>query len=63
MKDNNKGKRYVWFVPRFILGWLVSETPKNWITCTPIKFFGIFLGYKMVLAKKGYRWGDGKIQS
>lgn len=62
MEDPNKGKKYTWFVPRFVLGWLVKETPKNWVSCTPKRFLGIFIGYKITLAKSGYMWGDGKIQ-
>lgn len=54
MKDKNKNQRYNWYVPRFVLGWLVKETPENWISCTPIRLFGIFLGYKIKLKKTGY---------
>jgi len=47
--EKPKYKTYYWYVPRFILGWLVKETPKNWICCTPIRIMGIFLGYKIKL--------------
>ena len=61
MKDVNKGKRYTVFIPRFVIGWLFKETPDNWLRLTPIKLFGIFIGYKMVCAKKGYQYSDGTI--
>jgi hypothetical protein len=62
MEDINAGKRYKVFIPRFVLGWLIKETPSNWLGMTPIKPFGFFIGYMMTCAKKGYRYSDGKIQ-
>lgn len=62
MKDINKGKRYTVFIPRFILGWLIKKTPDNWISVQKIWVFGYWIGYKMVLAKKGYIYSDGKIE-
>jgi hypothetical protein len=61
MKDINKGKRYTTFIPIFVLGWWFKETPDNWLVITPIRVFGIFIGYKMICAKKGYIYSDGKI--
>lgn len=58
MKDPNKGKKYTVFIPRFLIGWLFKETPSNWLSLTPVKLFGIFLGIKMVCAKKGYIYSD-----
>lgn len=61
IKDINKGKKYTVFIPRFVLGWLIKGTPDNWISLRRIVIFGIFIGYKMVCAKKGYIYSDGKI--
>lgn len=62
MKDINKGKKYTVFIPRFVIGWLAKDTPDNWISLTPIRIFGIFIGYKMICAKKGYIYSDGRIE-
>lgn len=62
MQDINKGKRYTVFIPWFIIGWLIKETPDNWIQLTPIRIFKVFIGYKMVCAKKGYIYSDGRIE-
>ena len=63
MEDENKGKRYSLFVPWFTLGWLVKSAPDNFITCTPKRLFGFFIGYYIVCAKKGYKYRDGKVQN
>lgn len=58
MEDQNKGNRYHWFG---LLG-LLKETPENWISAKPVRIFGICIGYWITLAKKGYVWGDGRVQ-
>ena len=61
MEDINKDKKYTTFIPRFLLGWYYKGTPENWLKLTPVKVFGIFIGYKMLCAKKGYQYSDGKV--
>jgi hypothetical protein len=59
MENVNEGKRYYWFGLRGV----ARETPDNWISIKPVKVFGLIVGWWMTLAKKGYRWGDGRIQN
>ena len=64
MKDKNKGKRYHLFTP-LKLKVPFCPAPKgfdNFISARPVKVFGVFVGIWWTLAKKGYVWGDGKVQ-
>lgn len=40
----------------------LKETPPNWISVSPVRIFGVFIGRNLKVAMKGYQWSNGKIE-
>lgn len=34
----------------------LGSLPENWVSLSPVKIFGIFIGHKLKLAKPNYKW-------
>jgi len=43
---------------QFLFRFITREFPDNLISATPVKLFGLFIGWKAKMAKPDYQWSS-----